>query len=71
MFRNGSVQSLSHFQLAERRPALAHAVLNSVAFPPRWARLSTRPAATDQRRWPWRWVSCAWRSWASLWAGHL
>ena len=28
--RHGSVQSLSHFRLAERRPALAHAVMVSL-----------------------------------------
>jgi hypothetical protein len=28
--RFGSVQNLSHFQLAERRPALAHAVMASL-----------------------------------------
>jgi hypothetical protein len=30
IFRTGSVQSLSHFRLAERRPALAHAVMVSL-----------------------------------------
>ena len=44
-----SVQSLSHFRLAERRPALAHAVMVSLISPPAQRRASSLLVACGQR----------------------
>jgi hypothetical protein len=44
-----SVQSLSHFRLAERRPALAHAVMVSLISPPAQRRASSLLVGCGQR----------------------
>jgi len=66
--RAGSVQSLSHFRLAERRPALAHAVMVSLIS---WSfstptRAASSPAPTSPAR---RWLPACVSRWTDAGAG--